>query len=57
MLLRITPDGQVRVLACMPMARFRAVAPAIEGGFLVVEMMGNTIYPYAASGGPPSVLY
>lgn len=41
----------------MPMARFRAVAPAIEGGFLVVEMMGNTIYPYAAGGGPPSVLY
>lgn len=56
-LLRITPDGQVHVLARVPMARFRAVAPANEGGFLVIEMMGNTVYRYAAGGGPPSVVY
>ena len=56
-LLRITPDGQVQVLTRVPTARFRAVAPANEGGFLVIEMRGNTVYRYASGGGPLTVVY
>ena len=41
----------------MPMARFRAVAPANGGGYLVVEMMSSTIYRYGPDGGQPSVVY
>jgi sugar lactone lactonase YvrE len=55
-LLRITPDGQVTVSVRMPRARFRAVAPAASGGFLVLDIMGNTLYQWNG-GGMLTVIY
>ena len=59
-LLRVSPSGQVSVIAMLPRARFRAVAPAADGGWLVVDMAGNALYRYDARGqretvfqGPP----
>ena len=56
-LLRITPEGQVSVLARVPMARFRAVAAANAGGFLVVDMRGDAILHYTDDGGSSDVVY
>lgn len=56
-LLRITPEGLVTVLARMRMARFRAVAPARDDGYLVLEMMSSTVYRYGTEGGEPAVVY
>jgi len=56
-LLRIAPQGHVQVLARMPRARLRAVAPSNDGGLLVVEMMQSAIYRFSLDGGPPASLY
>lgn len=50
-LLRITPTGEVTVVAAAPRSRFRAVAPYSRGGWLVVDMASDAILSIGPRGG------
>ena len=46
---RVTPGGQVSVIAAVPGARFRAVTFDAKGDYVVVDM-NNAIYRYSGDG-------
>jgi sugar lactone lactonase YvrE len=48
-LLRIQPSGRIAIIASLPRARFRAVTPAADRGYLVVDM-NAAVYHYQADG-------
>jgi sugar lactone lactonase YvrE len=49
-LLRVSPEGQVSLIGAAPRERFRAVAPAADGGWLVAEMQNGRIYHFDEGG-------
>lgn len=50
-LLRISPSGNIQIIAQMPRARFRAVTLAPDHGYLVVDMLHAAVYHYEPGGG------
>lgn len=49
-LLRVSPSGEVAVIARVPRARFRAVAPSVRGEWLVIDMMGDALLEFDSKG-------